>query len=151
LKEIIHALREIDNNIIFPIHPRTKSRIKEFNLTNIVKETKNIIITDPLSYHDLQRLVRDASIVITDSGGLQKESYWLKTPCITIRNTTEWVETLEKGVNTLVDANSKVIVKTVRKYLEKEIDPMKYKLNPYSIGDASKKIFQSLSLFMDGK
>jgi UDP-N-acetylglucosamine 2-epimerase len=148
LKEIIHALSEIDKKIIFPIHPRTKSRMKEFNLSYIIQGSENIIITDPLPYHDLQRLVRDVSIVITDSGGLQKEAYWLKIPCITIRTTTEWIETLEKGVNTLVDANRKVIVETAQRYLEEGIDPKRFEINPYSRGNASEEIFKFLNLFM---
>ncbi len=86
-----------DKTVIFPIHPRTKkiygSAKRRFN--------GNINIIEPLDYFDLLMLLKNSALVMTDSGGLQKEAYWLEIPCITMRNETEWIETLQGGWNVL--------------------------------------------------
>jgi UDP-N-acetylglucosamine 2-epimerase len=86
-----------DDIAIFPMHPRTKKVYQKLN----IKLNKNVKVIEPLSYHDLLTLLVNSRAVITDSGGIQKEAYWARIPCITLRDETEWVETVESGWNVL--------------------------------------------------
>lgn len=99
LNEIIDFINEIsmDRNLIFPMHPR----MKKVYGSSRTKFTDNIKIIMPLGYFDNLMLLQKSALVMTDSGGIQKEAYWLKVPCITLRNETEWVETLQSGWNVL--------------------------------------------------
>lgn len=97
LAEIMRALERLDPPVILPIHPRTKNRLAEWGLT----VGGNVRLIEPLGYLDMLILVESASMVITDSGGLQKEAYFLYAPCVTIRPQTEWVETVQSGWNRL--------------------------------------------------
>lgn len=85
-----------DREVIFPVHPRTRKVMAERGM-----EPEGVRLIDPVGYFDLNRLLADASLVLTDSGGLQKEAYFHRTPCITLRDETEWVETIEAGWNRL--------------------------------------------------
>ncbi|PJJ75618.1 UDP-N-acetylglucosamine 2-epimerase (non-hydrolysing) [Thermoflavifilum aggregans] len=101
LKELIGLLREIASlkKIIFPVHPRTRNKIHEFSLEDMLPA--NVIITEPLGYLDFMQLVQHAALVITDSGGIQEETTFLQIPCITVRNNTERPVTVEIGTNRL--------------------------------------------------
>lgn len=103
LKNILDALQKLNLPVIFPIHPRTWNRMAEYRLSE--KNYDNISFIKPLSYFENIRLLYSSVGLITDSGGMQKEAYWLKKKCITIRTETEWVETLENGWNTLLFNN----------------------------------------------
>ncbi|HLU47412.1 MAG TPA: UDP-N-acetylglucosamine 2-epimerase, partial [Planctomycetota bacterium] len=92
--------------IVFPVHPRTEKTLERLGED---PRSRGIIVSEPLSYLDLHRLLRDASLVLTDSGGLQKEAFWHKVPCVTLRDTTEWRETIEAGWNTLAGADPHAI------------------------------------------
>lgn len=113
LKSIFTAFRQLKKNIVIPLHPRTKNKIKEFNLSSLVS-SPNIKLADPLNYFDMIALAANANIILTDSGGLQKEAYMLRTPCITLRDETEWLETVEAGWNHLTGADTNAIVNTVK-------------------------------------
>lgn len=89
--------------VVFPIHPRTKQKLEEYNLFNFLENEENIIITKPLGYKQFMRLVFSSSFIITDSGGIQEETTYLKIPCLTLRDNTERPITVSKGTNTLVD------------------------------------------------
>lgn len=97
LQELINFVNDVSNgkNIIFPVHPRTKNLLKEIKLSEKIKTI------EPLGYFDMIYLVKNSSLVFTDSGGLQKEAYWLQVPCITLREESEWIETVESGWNIL--------------------------------------------------
>jgi UDP-GlcNAc3NAcA epimerase len=86
--------------VVFPVHPRTNKCLQEYGMWE--RLPANIIITEPLGYLDMLKLMRHSSKVLTDSGGIQKEAYILRVPCITLRENTEWVETVEEGGNVLV-------------------------------------------------
>ncbi|MFC1551240.1 UDP-N-acetyl glucosamine 2-epimerase [Candidatus Latescibacterota bacterium] len=98
-KEIVSFVNEAaeGKKIFFPMHPRTKKIYSELS----AGFSENIRIIEPLSYFDLILLLKNSSLLLTDSGGIQKEAYWLKVPCITLREETEWTETLESGWNVL--------------------------------------------------
>jgi UDP-N-acetylglucosamine 2-epimerase len=112
LSKILNKLSSLDKKIIFPVHPRTKNVIDE----NGIFVPANIIITTPVGYIDFLSLEYFSKKIITDSGGVQKEAYILKKPCITIRSETEWIETVEDGWNVLVDVYSDDFVNTIEKF-----------------------------------
>ena len=103
METIISAIGESAKKTIFPVHPRTRKCLQEYGLWNTLPS--NITVTEPLGYLDMLRLMNHAEKILTDSGGMQKEAYILAVPCITLRDTTEWVETVEGGWNVLVGAD----------------------------------------------
>ncbi len=105
LKAILAGLERVarQHPVILPAHPRTRPRIRDLGIPAGVR------VIDPVGHADAMALVQNAAAVLTDSGGLQKEVYWLETPCITVRTETEWVETVEVGWNRLVDADPKAM------------------------------------------
>ena len=102
LKSVINIFKKIpDLRIVFPIHPRTVNILNELNLYKELQKCKNVKLIEPVGYIDFIKLIKFSIKVVTDSGGTQKEAYLLKTPCITIRNYTEWIETINQGWNIL--------------------------------------------------
>lgn len=110
LKSILESLGELDNLVIFPIHPRTKNRIRDYNLEYLLEK---LLVIDPVGYLDMIQLERHAKIILTDSGGVQKEAFWLRVPCITLRDETEWTETIKYNWNRLVGADRNKIIEAV--------------------------------------
>lgn len=106
LQRLVDILLGLTLPVFFPVHPRTRARLEEFNLRAPLESAENIHLLEPLDYASTMALTRDARAVLTDSGGLQKEAVWLGTQCLTLRPATEWVETLESGWNTLVDLDA---------------------------------------------
>jgi len=117
LKDILLALQKIseDMDIYFPIHPRTEKNISNFKLNNIV-ENSGIKVVPPMSYFEFLNLWKDASLVLTDSGGIQEETTVLGIPCFTIRDNTERPITIKQGTNTLVGTTGKGILKAYKKF-----------------------------------
>ena len=97
LRRIVDGLNRLDEPVVFPAHPRTRAALDGLELAPHVE------LIDPLGYLEMTALVSNARVVVTDSGGLQKEAYWLGVPCVTARPSTEWVDTVEVGANVLVD------------------------------------------------
>lgn len=112
LKSILLTLNQLEMEVVLPLHPRTKSKIDEFNLTDLIS-VPNIKIVDPLNYFDMLTVSSNAKAILTDSGGLQKEAYMLQVPCITLRDETEWSETVESGWNHLTGADNERILDTL--------------------------------------
>ena len=108
LQSILSALSQAGETVVFPVHPRTQAAIERFNLGYIL--SSNIRMINPLGYMDMIRLQESARIILTDSGGIQKEAYWLGVPCITLRDETEWVETLHSGWNVLAGTDPEKII-----------------------------------------
>jgi UDP-N-acetylglucosamine 2-epimerase (non-hydrolysing) len=108
-----------ETKFVLPIHPRTRKILKSKHLYQKLENCKNLLIINPVGYSDFISLVQNASKIITDSGGLQKEAYLLSVPCITIRRNTEWIETVKEGWNILTDTNSDKIVSAVNKWVPK--------------------------------
>jgi UDP-N-acetylglucosamine 2-epimerase len=109
LRDIMKALNGIDESIVFPIHPRTRERLKHLDLLL----QRHIELIEPVGYLDMLALEMSARKILTDSGGVQKEAYFVATPCITLREETEWVETVDAGWNTLVGADKAAILAAV--------------------------------------
>ena len=122
----LSQLQKLDIQIQYPIHPRTKKIIKSNNITT----PNNIKIIEPLGYMELLNLASASEFIITDSGGLQKEAMWLKKHCITIREETEWIETINQGVNQLIGLNEFININLSNGDFT----------NPYGEGDTSEKI-----------
>jgi UDP-N-acetylglucosamine 2-epimerase (non-hydrolysing) len=145
LKGIIEALIELrDLKVVFPIHPRTYSRLREFGILEFLYDAENIIVEKPLEYLEFLYLMHKAKLVLTDSGGIQKEAYILGVPCLTLRYNTEWIETLNAGINILCGTEKKNIIHNVKHTLENPTIEKKMKHLPKLFGDgnAAKRILK---------
>ena len=121
--------------VVFPVHPRTRARIHEAGLAL----GDHIRLIEPLSYLELASLASQARVIVTDSGGLQKEAYWYGVPCVTVRPSTEWLDTVVEGANVLVDDDSEALAAAVA---SASIPPNRPVL--YGDGHASERIAQVL-------
>lgn len=154
LRNIIKALTNLNGRTVFPVHPRTLSRLKGTNLEKMLKKKSGkISLTKPLGYFDMIHLMSKSRVVMTDSGGIQKEVFQLGVPCITLRNSTEWIETVLLGRNVLVGDDTSRIVKAFReawnRKLPKKTTPT---TSPYGKGGGGKKIVSTLiKLYNTGK
>lgn len=138
LRKIMDILSSLDKKVIFPVHPRTRKALKDFR---IKIKTDNLFLINPLSYFDMLILEQNASVILTDSGGVQKEAFFLKVPCITLRDETEWVETIRKGRNHLVGLNQGNILRIIPKLKNKKIV---INSGVFGFGKASEKIVKIL-------
>ncbi|AYD39336.1 UDP-N-acetylglucosamine 2-epimerase (non-hydrolyzing) [Clostridium fermenticellae] len=136
LKNIVQALNESGKRIILPLHPRTQKYISQYNL----KISSNVSIIHPIGYLDMLMLEKNAEKILTDSGGVQKEAFFLGKPCITLREETEWIETVNNGWNILVGSNAKKIIQSINEFL-----PQKERKNYFGNGDAADKIVNILN------
>ena len=134
LRNIVEALSEIEN-LVFPCHPRTENAIKRIGLWDRVKDS----VIKPVGYFDMLMLERNARKILTDSGGVQKEAYILRVPCITLRDNTEWVETVEDGWNVLVGADKGRILRAVEDFECRGVQRA-----VFGAGDASERIVEVL-------
>jgi UDP-N-acetylglucosamine 2-epimerase len=103
LRLLVELLEALPLPTVFPVHPRTQARLEAADLLDRLRQAPGLELAPPLGYVDFLKLARHARAVVTDSGGVQKEAYLLGVPCVTLRDTTEWVETVEAGWNALVD------------------------------------------------
>ena len=133
LEGLVDAFGRVGETVIFPAHPRTLKYLKLYGLERSLPE--NIRLIPPLGYLDMIKLMANARKILTDSGGMQKEAYLLKVPCITLRENTEWVETVEDGWNVLVGTDADLIVRMV-----KEFTPVHAQKELFGGGNASRKI-----------
>lgn len=133
LTKILEVFEKLDKKVIFPIHPRIKKMIYGLNEKN---KYKNIYFVEPVDYLTMLYLTKNAYKVVTDSGGLQKECYILNAPCITIRDQTEWIETLKNGYNILSKPEINELYEKIINAKIIDNNKMYY----YGDGNASKKI-----------
>ncbi|MEA2070234.1 MAG: UDP-N-acetylglucosamine 2-epimerase, partial [Asgard group archaeon] len=140
LKTIFDSLCNIDHKIIIPLHPRTKKRLKEEKLFDFVNS--HLIIIDPLGYLHFTKLLQNAKAVITDSGGVQKEAYWNHVPCVTVRDNTEWIETVNANGNILSQPSE--IGEKLNYMLSRNIS---FNDNLYGFDDTSRRILTILENF----
>jgi UDP-N-acetylglucosamine 2-epimerase len=111
LSSIVEAFNSFEEPVVFPVHPRARKA-----LANVGGLGSHVQMIEPLGYLDMLTVSAHARLLLTDSGGLQKEAYWLKVPCVTMRDETEWVETVEAGWNMLVGSNPEKIREAVRSF-----------------------------------
>lgn len=112
LAEVLTALGDLDEPVVFPVHPRARKAMAEEDY----QPSPHVRLINPVGYLDMVNLTRSARLVLTDSGGLQKEAYWLGVPCVTLRDETEWVETVQAGWNTLTGSDRDRIVEAARTF-----------------------------------
>lgn len=137
LNDIFEAFDAIDQTIVLPVHPRTRKFI-----TERVKIPSNLKLIDPVGYLQMMKLTMDSIKVLTDSGGLQKEAYFLGRPCITLRTETEWVETLHDGWNTITGTNPEKIANAIRQPF-----PSAPRKHDFGDGKAAEAILKKLQSF----
>ncbi|HXZ94901.1 MAG TPA: UDP-N-acetylglucosamine 2-epimerase (non-hydrolyzing) [Dehalococcoidia bacterium] len=116
IRSIVDAFVSVDDRIVFPVHPRTEKYLKKYGLYDTLKNAPNLKLIEPVGYLDSITLTSNALKVLTDSGGLQKEAYFANVPCITLDDTTAWVETVQDGWNVLVASNRKKIIEVIKRF-----------------------------------
>jgi UDP-N-acetylglucosamine 2-epimerase len=143
LRAVFDAVEKADMTVIFPVHPRTQNRLRE---TGIVLGESNIRPINPIGYIEMLSLLKHSKIVFTDSGGLQKEAFWSKVPCVTLREKTEWNEPVEMGVSFVTGVDSMKIVNAT-KYVTNNYYDLKNRFtrNPFGDGKASERIVKILA------
>ncbi len=139
LEKIFKALSQLDRRVLFPIHPRTSHKIKRNRaIQKIISASKTLRIVKPVSYLEMLNLEKHAMGIITDSGGVQKEAFLFRVPCVTLRDETEWQETVRYGLNRLCEPESGLIVRAFRQMAARK----KPAHRPDGNGDASRKILR---------
>jgi len=145
LSQIIKALLDCREKIIFPIHPRTKKRLVEFGFYNRIKEAKNITLIKPVGYFDMLLMMKKCKFILTDSGGIQEEatSQKIRKKVVVIRKTTDRPEAVKTGFSELTKIETNSILKSIKKNTNNPNLPKKP--SPYGKGDTSKKILKTLN------
>jgi len=138
LEKLVELLAAMPQPVIFPAHPRTRLRLEDGGL---MERLGDVRVVAALGYLDFLKLTRHARAVLTDSGGLQKEAYLLGVPCITLRDTTEWVETVESGWNVLVDLDRDAALSAL------ERDPPAERPELYGGGHAAERVCEVLGSY----
>ena len=138
LRSILAAFDAVPQDVVLPLHPRTEKSLRENELWTTAEDAATLI--DPVGYLDFVRLLEGAQRVATDSGGVQKEAFFLETPCVTLREETEWVETVDAGWNHLAGASMADI-----RWGLTELDPPTERPEPYGNGDAAERIAEVLA------
>jgi UDP-N-acetylglucosamine 2-epimerase (non-hydrolysing) len=145
LSRIVDILTSSPFRVVFPVHPRTKEALKMHGLEARLASAAQVLLAPPLGYLDMLQLEKNARAVLTDSGGMQKEAYILGTPCITLRNETEWVETVEDGWNLLVGTEVSKALDALANFV-----PASARTDRFGAGDASSRIVTVLERFVAG-
>jgi len=142
LQNILAAFLEIDEPIVFPVHPRTRKLLNnlKLNTKQHIHSTQNLKLISPVGYLDMLMLEQNARVILTDSGGMQKEAYFFGVPCVTMRTETEWVETVETGWNVVVEADREKIINAVISFKKGNPRP-----ELYGDGKAAEKIIRYLT------
>jgi UDP-N-acetylglucosamine 2-epimerase len=150
LAGVVDILSSLDRRVIFPVHPRTRRRLETAGLQDTLGP--QVTIVDPLGYHDFLRLLRSAMGVLTDSGGVQQEASIFRVPCFTLRQNTEWVETLERGQNMLLGIDPAYVVPRLRETLASpdRLAAMRAAPTPFQPGAARRIIDAVLRQFHAG-
>lgn len=138
---ITEAIREMSSSrfpTVLPLHPRTRNRLAEYGMLPSLEKQEGLYLIPPVSFLDMVMLEKHAATILTDSGGVQKEAYFHHTPCITLRDETEWVETVKAGWNQIAGSETEVILQCL------ENRPAQKEISEYGTGNASKKIIDLL-------
>jgi UDP-N-acetylglucosamine 2-epimerase len=142
LEQIVSSLNLLSETVILPLHPRTRKAFSDIN----VHLENHVRVIEPVGYFDMLTLEENARLIATDSGGVQREAYYLSVPCLTLRDETEWVATMETGWNKLVGANQKLILDAWFHFVPPNEHPP-----IYGTGRAAQQIVQILKDSMVGQ
>lgn len=137
MRSIAQALNKLELPVIFPVHPRTRACLERGG----IHWKQHIYLIEPVGYWEMLALERSAYRILTDSGGVQKEAFFLRVPCVTLRSDTEWPETLEAGWNVLVGSDQEAILATFYRQ-----NPPMLDTNPFGTGNAAERIAHHLSI-----
>jgi UDP-GlcNAc3NAcA epimerase len=136
LKNIIESLNECEKQVLLPLHPRTKKYLLDYGLIF----SDNVKVIEPVGYLDMICLEMYANKIVTDSGGVQKEAFFMKKPCITIRDETEWIETVYNGWNKIVGTDKNAIIDSIMNFV-----PQKEQEDIFGDGTAAKQILNIIN------
>lgn len=146
LRNIVEAMMKFRPVVVvFLVHPRTRKQLYKMRFYEKIEKEKHIKMIKPQGYRETINLMKNARLILTDSGGMQKEAFWLKIPCLTLRETTEWPETVILGANSLVEVNSQKIVEKFNDIISREkeiVENLRDLPNPFGDGRASQKIIE---------
>ena len=140
LKQLVDLVLAVPRPVVFALHPRTRAQLTAARLLDRLEDDPRTTITSPLGYIELAALLCNAHAVLTDSGGLQKEAYLAEVPCVTLRPTTEWTETVDAEWNVLVDLDARAAVSALERTPPPEHPPL------YGDGRAGERIVTALTL-----
>lgn len=149
LRKIVDALSTLSKEIpvVFPLHPRTHAKLAEMGLTEILK-VNGVNLIQPLGYLEMLAMEQNACLIVTDSGGVQKEAYFFRVPCLTLRDQTEWVELVDMAWNRLVDVLNENIADKARLAIGTRGSEQR---SPYGFGDTATRIVEHLSSSMESR
>jgi UDP-GlcNAc3NAcA epimerase len=145
LERLVELMEALPQRVLFPVHFRTEARLEAAGLFDRLERAEHVELTPPLGYLDFLQLLRHASAVLTDSGGVQKEAYLHGVPCVTLRDTTEWVETVEAGWNVLVDLDRDAALAALERRPEGERPEL------YGGGRAGERVLDVVSSYTPGR
>lgn len=149
LRDVLAAIEAVSAEtaliVVFPVHPRTKARLRDFGLSSRAATLSRLTMTEPVGYFNMLELESKAALVMTDSGGLQEEACFLRVPCVTLRDSTERPETLETGANVLAGTHPRTVVRAVRKQLAAR----RHWSNPFGDGRTGEKISRMVGRFLE--
>jgi hypothetical protein len=141
LGALVEVLESIEGPLVFPLHPRTESALSRRGL--LERAERAALVTPPLGYLDFTALLASARVCLTDSGGVQKEAYLQSVPCLTLRDTSEWVETIELGWNRLIALDATAVAAALADLRRPDVHPPLY-----GDGHASQRIAELVAAFM---
>jgi UDP-GlcNAc3NAcA epimerase len=153
LSVLLQSLLQLNRPVVFPMHPRLRDRLTQSaqlgELNKLLRQASHIHILEPVAYLDMLMLETNARLVMTDSGGVQKEAYFLGVPCLTLREETEWLETLKGGWNRLVSVSPNSILRTVEREwpLRKSARHNRPQPRAFGRGDAAERILREILKF----
>ena len=144
LRGVLEALASLDRPVLLALHPRTRAALQEAGIEP--RFGKGLTVVPPVGYLESLALARSAEMVFTDSGGLQREAYWLGTPCVTLRRETEWLETIEEGANITIDPAGAAaeLARAITEHRRRWTDGARWSRSAYGAGDAAGRIVASL-------
>jgi len=141
LAGIIEALGAVDKPTVLPLHPRTRKTLG----AGLEKLASKVRVIDPVPYLDMLELEAGARLILTDSGGVQKEAYWFSVPCVTLRDQTEWVELVTAGCNRLAGTSAQAILEAVRSFEAADCRLDAQAVSLYGDGASSRRIVELLA------
>lgn len=144
LAKLVDLLEELPLRAVFPIHPRTRARLKTTGALSRLEAVEHLTLTPPLGYLDFLKLLSNSAAVLTDSGGVQKEAYLVRVPCLTLRERTEWVETVELGWNRLVGLDRERVLEALE-----QLEPPAPHPELYGGGRAGELVVNAIDVWAD--